>query len=118
MAGNGSRAGSGRGAGGVTKASSGAGAPPAPTSLQVSRFVKASEAARSRNNQGAMRTGPMEDRAARVVNARIGGTAPGSVRRAERQLRTAQNARMYRELGLFSVGRRRAGFKNPQTKLY
>lgn len=111
MAGNGSRSGAGRSSGGVT-------APPKPSSLQVSRFVKASEAARSRNNQGAMRSGPMEDRAARAVNARMTGNAGSSVRRAERQLRTAQNARMYRDMGLFSVGQRRKGFRFPATRLY
>lgn len=102
--------GSGRGAGGAV-------APPKPTMATVSRFVKASEAARSRNNQGAMRTGPMEDRAARAVNGRLNGTATGNVRRMERQLQTAQNARMYREMGLFSVGKRRKGFQFPRTKL-
>lgn len=112
MAGNGSRAGSGRGMGG------GVTAPPRPTPLQVSRFVKASEVARSRNNQGAMRSGPMEDRAARTVNTRIGRPGTVDVRRAERTLRTAQNARMYRDMGLFTVGRRRPGFRFPSTRLY
>jgi hypothetical protein len=113
MAGNGSRGGSSRSSGGAV-----ASQPPRPTSLQVSQFVKASEGARSRNNQGSMRTGPMEDRAAREVNSRIGRIATGSLRRAERTLQTAQNARMYRDMGLFAVGRRRAGFRFPATRLY
>ncbi len=111
-------AGSSKRSGGSSRSSGGGvSAPAPPSSLKVSQFVKASEAARSRKVQGAMRTGPMEDRAARAVNQRMGGTAPGNVRRVERQLQTAQNARMYREMGLFSVGRRRSGFRFPATRL-
>lgn len=55
MAGNGSRAGSGRSAGGSTKASAGAGSPPAPSAMRVNLFQEASRAARARATQGSLR---------------------------------------------------------------